>query len=169
MTGRRRVNRTSRRRILWIVVALPLLALVAASVLVWLQIRQEALDRALIQAVKKLDAPAVNRLLSVGASANARDTGEPPLTVSRLLKRLLARLQHRSDGVPDGERKPVLSVLLSWDILRVRESRSAPDTIAVMLIRHGADIHVRDAFTYRTPLQIAAYAGLHQTVSLLLY
>jgi hypothetical protein len=57
-----------------------------ASVQIGQQIRQDNLDHALILAVKKLDAPAINRLLDEGASADPRDSGEPPPTLPNVYR-----------------------------------------------------------------------------------
>jgi ankyrin repeat protein len=154
-----------------LVIAGCLICIVTPWVLIGQQFRQEVLDRALIQAVKKLDAPAVNRLLSEGASANARDTGEPPLTVSRLLQRVLARLKYKPGGVPDGSRKTVLALHLSREDFYpggdIAECITSADNIAVMLISHGSEINIRDG-RQSTPIQIAVYRGFHQTARVLL-
>src|SRR5689334_10349944 len=78
-----RLMRT-RQRLLVSLLALAFLSCLAAmAVSVSQQLRQDRLDRALIRAVKALDVAGVERLLGEGASANARDTGEPvgPCTV----------------------------------------------------------------------------------------
>jgi ankyrin repeat protein len=134
-------------------------------VLVQLQLRQDNLDHRLIQAVKNLDAPAVDRLLVEGASANVRYTDSPPPSLSALLARQVSRLQHQPDGQPDEEQKTLLPQIL--DHLNLGGQEKVYDTIAVMLIRHGADINTRDR-SERTPLHTAASLGLHQTVRLLL-
>lgn len=82
------------QRLLHSLLAIAFLACgVASAVSVSQQVRQDRLDRALIRAVKGLDAPSVDRLLTEGANAKARDTGEPPLGPAVLIKRAIARLQ----------------------------------------------------------------------------
>jgi len=151
--------------LLWVVVAGILLCFGAPLALMGQQLRQESLNWALVQAVKRLDAPAVSRLLDEGASANAIDACEPPLTLPNLLKRLLARVRHEPKGVADGERKSILAVDLTLGDLDRPNSRI--DVIAAMLINHGADVDLRDVWLM-PPIHIAAYRGLHQTVRTLL-
>src|SRR5689334_3604190 len=89
-----------KRLILWTMLSATVLCLGIPTLLIGQQLRQDSLDHALIQAVKRLDAPAVRRLLNEGASANARDTNEPPLTLPRLLERLWFQLQHHTASAP---------------------------------------------------------------------
>jgi ankyrin repeat protein len=159
--------KAGKKRILWVVIAGFLICFGAPLVLICQQIRQDNLDHALIQAVKDLNVTAVNRLLDLGANANARDTAEPPLTLPRLLQCLLARLQHKPFVLAYGERESALLVVLSGEGLLGREGQAASDAIAVMLIRHGASIDVRGARQW-SPLHSAACFGLHQTARLLL-
>ena len=160
--------RARRKRIVWVVVAGILLCLGAPLLLIGQQLRQESLNAALVQAVKKLDAPTVSRLLDEGASANAIDTDEPPPTLPQLLKRLLARLRHQPEGIASGKRKSVLALRLTRDELYRQAPRdNSVDTIAAMLITHGSDLHIRNELQ-ETPLHIAAWSGLHQTVRALL-
>lgn len=167
MTTSRRLNRRSRRRMLWLIVAVAALALIAASVPVWLQWRQDHLNHQLIQAVKNLDAPSVNRLLDEGARADAHDTGESPLTAARLLARVLARFQNRVGGSAATPGNTALELLLNADRLDWEVNKSRCDAIAALLIRHGADIRVH-GIGHRTLLREAARCGLHQTLDLLL-
>jgi hypothetical protein len=166
MTTRPRTNRRSYTRTAWIILALPLLALAAASIPVGLQFRQDARDRALIRAVKRLDAPAVTRLLSEGASANAWDTGEPPLTVYTLLARLLTRLHFMRGNVAAVRGELPLQLLLDDRRVCEPEYRGACDTIATALINHRADINIL-VWGRSSPLHIATFWRLPQTARLL--
>jgi hypothetical protein len=166
MTNRGQSNRRSRKITLWIVFALPLLALAAATIAVGLQFRQESLDHRLVQAVKKLDAPAVNRLLVEGASANARDSGEHHWTLSKSLRSLLARFQHKQDHVVADTGNLVLAILLTNRNIYDGVDKSF-DAIAAALIQHGAAIDIETDFRL-TPLHISVRGGLHQTTRLLL-
>src|SRR5438874_1458078 len=83
-----------------------------AGVVIGLQIHQDILDRSLIAAVEKLDAPATTLLLNRGANANARETDAPPLTLQLILERMLNRLQSNQESSFD-RGQPVLSVLLA--------------------------------------------------------
>ena len=140
----------------------------APLVLIGQQFRQEALDVDLIQAIKKVDAPTVNRLLSEGASANARDMKEQRVTIRTLLTHLLARLQHKPEPVAEGRTDPALLLLITDDRLYFgREDREVVDGIAAALVLHKANIHVL-GYRQETPLADAAAYGLHHTLQLLL-
>ena len=65
--------------------ALLLLPVLACSVWYAWQVRQQRLDRALIQAIKKNDTPAAIALLDRGADANATDKFDTPITLKSLL------------------------------------------------------------------------------------
>src|SRR5436305_1071294 len=77
--------------------------------------RHAGREGALVREVKKVDGPAVTRLLDEGANHNAMEIGDPPPTLARLLKRLLARLRHQPDGTVKGERKSVLALRIMRD------------------------------------------------------
>jgi ankyrin repeat protein len=140
----------------------------APLVVVGQQLRQETLNQGLIRAVKHRDVPAVDRLLREGASANARDTDEPPLTVPKLLARLLARLQHKPDAVAANPGDPALLLLISDDRLYYgQEDRAVVDSIATALVLRGADLRVR-GYRQQTPLADVAGYGLHHTLGLML-
>src|SRR5262245_33523606 len=69
--------------------------------LTYLAARQERLNRALIAAVKRADAPAVDRLLEQGADANAPELPHPPPSWGRLLmERLRGRTNQLAFGTP---------------------------------------------------------------------
>ena len=177
--------RTKKRRALWAPIGALLFLLGLLLVVAVQQIHQDSLDAALIQAARSLDAPAVARLLDRGANANARDTGEPPLTIPGLLNRLLQRIQ--GGPVPPGSGRSVLHLLLkdkrfstSLSKSQIRlfkehgivtdnpRSQLAPtiDAIAAALVRRGADFDIR-LKDNKTPLHAAALHGMHETVRLL--
>jgi ankyrin repeat protein len=158
-----------RKRILWAAVIGGFLIFMGTPlVLIGQQFRQEALDQALIEAVKRLNAPAVNRLLSEGASANARDTGDPPLTVSSLLARLVARFQHTPDGVAANYGDQALLLLITCARRsHSQKNQAVADTIAAALVLHGADMRVRGE-RQETPLADVADYDPHRTLRLML-
>jgi hypothetical protein len=158
--------RTGKRFVLWLSVGGVLVSIGVPIVFICQQIHEDNLDHVLVHAVISLNAPAVSRLLGQGANANAKDTGEPPLTLTRLLNGLLARLQHRQRRAPATER-PVLSLVLPSESLEDLTNSEVPDSIAVLLIRAGADINVHD-LNRMTLLHIAVCLRRHQTVRLLL-
>jgi len=159
-----------RKRTLWVLLGGFLILFGLPLAFIAQQILQDNLDHRLIEAMDDLDAATFVQLLSNGANANARDTGEPPLTVSTLLRRLLDRLLHKPANVPHGER-----ILIRVETLALSEqlydnsnvAASNYDALAVALILHGANIDQRGKYG-QTPLHISVLAHLHRTVSLML-
>ena len=159
----------TRQRLLLSLLAIALLAcLIATAVSVNQQLRQDGLDRALIQAVKELDAPGVERLLAQGASANARDAGGPPLTLMGVMKLAVARLQ----GRPTSASRSVPLLLLPYDRPGVawwrhpgaagfpREAVS----ITKRLLSYAADPNVAND-DGKTLVYIASFYGYDQTLA----
>ena len=167
----------TRQRLLLSLLALAFLACLAATaVSVSQQLRQDRLDRALIRAVKALDAPGVERLLAEGANANARDSEEPPLTLMGLVKRAIARLQRTA--VSSGTDDSALNALF-WDNRIYRRGKNsylafaptdtqALDSIGTSLIQHGASVHSRVTYFDCTPLSMAAGLGMCRTARALI-
>src|SRR5438552_1258357 len=120
MSGSRRASRSHRRFAQRLTIALPLLALLAASIYVCVQLRQNSLDAALIQAIKHRQASvAVSpqasvaiSLLDKGASANAVESPDKPLTLSKLLSDFWVRL--RRNGLK--QKKGVSALMLACTI-----------------------------------------------------
>lgn len=140
--------------------ASPLVMVAVGAIVVLWQVRQEQLDRSLIQAVKQQDAPAVVQLLRDGADANGSDSDEPPPSLATLWQRLVVLLQGRP--VPAGPRtnSALYLILLDRDapLLASRLGQYDPakmDAIASALIKHGADVRLRND-DRETPLLIAA-------------
>src|SRR5579859_6918143 len=80
------VKRTDRKRTAPVLIGLLAFLITAPVVATWRAVRQEQLNRALIEAVKRNDDRAVVALLQVGADTNCRDA--PPRKLS-LLETLL--------------------------------------------------------------------------------
>src|SRR5690242_11541078 len=95
MSRRSRADRPIRKLVLSILVALPLLGLIAASIAVGLQWHQDDLDHRLIQAITRRQTSEAISLLNHDASANARDTPYTPLTLRALMSEVWARLSRR--------------------------------------------------------------------------
>src|SRR5690349_1040729 len=93
MNGRRRLDRRGRKRTLWIVIAVPLLGLVLAGA-IWTeaQLKQDALDSALIQAIKLSQTDRTVLLLNQGANANALDRQSGPWTIGMFVSEIRAKL-----------------------------------------------------------------------------
>jgi ankyrin repeat protein len=163
MTIRPRTNRRSRKITLWLIAALPLLALAAASISVWMQWRQEALDHRLIAAIKSYDTEGAVAALDAGATANARDISDAPVTPRDLLVKLWDRLR----GVPS-QNPPFpgeSALLLSYTVHDVHidgfidsPSTSREHLIVAALLQHGADPYTHDEHG-RTLLHLAAGGG----------
>src|SRR5262245_19994140 len=96
------------RSILWSLL-IPAIFIVCLAWLTYAQVRQERLNRALIAAIKRYDAPAVVSLLQQGADANARDL---PTTGVSIWQLLLDRLRGRPANSPKDQFLTALMVLL---------------------------------------------------------
>jgi ankyrin repeat protein len=143
-----------------------LVFIAALLVLIGQQLRQEALDRALIHAVRKLDAPVVNRLLAEGASANARETGEPPWTLARSLDRLLAWVQHRPIGNSSNRGNSALLVLLTDDGPRAQYEMVRFDSVVAALLRHGCDVNAKTADGYPALIYTVVFSRFDTAITL---
>jgi hypothetical protein len=82
-----------RKRSLWILLTLILLPILASFIWYGRQIRQQRLDRALIEAIKKDDTKTAIALLDQGADANVTDRPEKPVTLPGLLSALWNRIK----------------------------------------------------------------------------
>src|SRR5215472_2426515 len=67
------IAKPRQRKIGWILLVLLLLPIFAFSIWYWRQLRQQRLDHALIEAIKRNDTPRAIAMLNEGADANARD------------------------------------------------------------------------------------------------
>ena len=149
-------------------ILLVLVPVLAFTIMLCQQIRQKSLDYALMKAVKHLDAPAVTRLLKQGANANAKDTRrmrQQPLTLTQMLDRLVAQLQHRATDESPDPGDPVLLALFE-DGFASRADTNTADNIAVSLIERGADYRVNWAGEEKM-IHLASERGLHRTLLLL--
>ena len=114
------------------------------------QHRQVKLDRALIVAINRNDADAVDMLLVNGANPNARETPQKPQTPMQIIKELI----HPS---PPGLTKTALMIA----------AYSSPVRIVTALLRAGADVNVRDKYG-ETALFMAAANGHASNVKALI-
>lgn len=177
MFQKRLMKRTARKRLpvwaVWICFAGLLLPMLVAGVWLARQMHQDELDRSLIAAVKRHDAPGVESLLKRGANANACDSGQPPKNLVESLHRLLSRFRFGNVSNPrPADNSNVTALML---VLKESDNHSAPyinpepdnDAIAVSLIRHGAVTRPPKGCTWH-PLYCAVRDNLHETIRELL-
>src|SRR5882724_8544586 len=74
-----------RKRLIWILLAVVCLPVLASGIWYGRQVRQQHLDHALIEAIKKNDTPTAVALLDQGADANATDKPVTPVTLISVL------------------------------------------------------------------------------------
>lgn len=157
-----------RKRAIWILLSLFLLPVLLLGIWYGRQVRQQRLDHALIEAIKKQDTPKAIALLDQGADANAEDKAYEPKSLWSLLEEFWNRLQ----GFPATEEaKPTLSALLietvgDWQKDHYVEFPDNP-TFVQALLEHGANPNVRSE-SDTTPLINACYYHRVETVRLLL-
>src|SRR5262249_13951047 len=84
----------------WILLALFLLPLLLFFLWFNRQVRQQNLDHALIEAIKRNDTPGAMALLKQGADANAADKPYTPLTFANLWDAFHSRWQGKSPAPP---------------------------------------------------------------------
>jgi len=150
-------------RIRWIaagiLVAVPLWLFILAG-------RQIDIDRNLLLAIRRNDAPTVEFLLSAGADANTRDS---PQDARPMLRQILDRLR----GIPVPPGNSALLVHLGRVPDKNKPSGpwiALPENIAIArtLLDHHADPNARRDESKTTPLMCAAKEGQESTVRLLL-
>ena len=129
-----RMNSHNKRRLTATVVALALIA--APSIWIGRQYHQQALNIALIAAVKRSDAAAVDSLLASGANPNSRDTPTTHESVFQVLMQVL------HPPAPNTSPTALDTALL----LREPDLTISHQTLAIvkLLLRKGADSNIRD-------------------------
>lgn len=150
------------RIILYLLVGALAVAVLVAAVSIGQQIRQNNLNRALIRALKNIDAPAAERLLDQGANANAIATDAQPPTIWDTIRRLLDHTQ----GQPASEGASAMAITMN-DSGWYTGPTTACDNVETALLQHGADIDTIGD-NGETPLDDAAAFGYHRTVDYLL-
>jgi ankyrin repeat protein len=153
----------------WLVIALPLLALVAASISIALQWRQENLDHRLIQAIKRRQNNLAISLLNAGASANAQDTPYSPLTIRTLVSTVWRILNRRGPSKLEYPSSLILTCTVGSDVHTV-QSGAAPANAPLMrtLLSHGANPNVVHQGLNVTALDIEVMKGDCEVVKLML-
>src|SRR5262249_39155274 len=92
-----------RKRPTWILLTLILLPVLVSSVWIWRQVRQQRLDHALIESIKRNDTKSAIALLDQGADANATDKPYQPL----LLKSMLSDFWNKVRGIKPAKNQKV--------------------------------------------------------------
>jgi ankyrin repeat protein len=100
-----------RQLLIFSLLALVLLSTLAVSLFYHREVRQQFLDRALIQAIKKQQDSTAISLLELGADANATDHPATPITFSRLMLNLWDRLSRNTPPLPNDAYPSVLMLV----------------------------------------------------------
>jgi hypothetical protein len=168
MTNRRRENPPSGNRTTCIIAALPLLALFAAFMSVWLQWHQDNLDHRLIQAIKLRQNDLAISMLNQGASANTQDTPYKSMTARTVLADLWARLHGRRPSKDQHPSALMLACTVCRDTHYPREAPPADLPLVRALLSHKADPNTSDLELDFTALETQIIAGDPRIVKLLL-
>lgn len=158
-------TKSKRKWIVVVSVALLLVPIIAVTISTVFEIRQENVNHALIADVRELDVRDVETLLENGASANAKDMGRPRLTLPEMFNRLLVQFQHKQEIAPSHLGTPALIILFENRFFDTKTSAAA-DSIATLLIEHGADYHI--VWQEQKLVHLVAQSGFHRTLRLLL-
>jgi hypothetical protein len=167
MASSSRTNQSC-KRMLWFVVALPLMALLAASISVWRQWRQDALDHRLIEAIKLHQTDKAISLLNHGASADSQDTPYESATIRKLVSDVWARLRGTK---PPKEYYPSALMLagivnIDRDAIMFTIHRDVPLMQALLI--HGADPNPPAGPYDLTALDMQICAGDAEVVKMML-
>ena len=144
---------------------------------IWLQIRQDRLNVALITAIKNRQADQAINLLDQGADANATDTHHPAVTIRQILSDFVATMRGRraTHKHPEGPSALLLvcinpeyrKAIANYDMV-VKNIEFAHHRLLCRLLDRGANPNVRDSATELTPLEAQVMAGSKEAVEALL-
>jgi len=168
-----------RKRLTWLLLALFLLPVLVSSVWYWRQVRQQRLDHALIEAIKKNDTSAAIALLNQGADANATDRPYTPVTFQSALADFWNRMKGKKPQEDTTFYPPALLLPYTvynshhissegWVSYRV-DSRDNP-TLVKALLEHRANPYASDesgktvlhrAVDYNHPKTVKVLLGHH--------
>jgi hypothetical protein len=156
--------KTRRKRLLGVFLTVVLLPVFAGGAYVSRQIRQDQLNRALIAAIKKRNAPTAISLLEQGADANTTDQPYKPVTLKSLFWYFWSR-PNGSRYAIDANASPTalmcvygvvsfnppdtsLSVTVTFDgnnsMDLMDSNKKAPEALISALLDHGARLDTRD-------------------------
>jgi hypothetical protein len=134
------------------------------------QVRQQYLDHALIEAIKKNDTPAAVALLDQGAYANAKDKPETPVTLKSLLVDFWQRLQDQKSPRKREYHASALTLLLGYENNELAPYfPQMPENPYLLkaLLAHGANTETKNAYGYTLLFQAVLF-HYHASVRLLL-
>ncbi len=177
-------------RITVLIAVLVLPALAFGGWLSW-QIRQQRLDHALIEAIKKRDTPTAIRLLDQGADPNAKDRPYKRITLKRLLADFWNKMKGNKPPLNGAEYRPAL--LLAYGPISFMfpdssvvttlnpdgdmqaetsfDNQKAPAGLIPALLAHGADLATKNRHDHKVGDTLLDYACLSddaETVKVLL-
>jgi hypothetical protein len=169
----KRYTEALRKRSIWLLLTLILLPVLISGIWYGRQVRQQHLDHALIEAIKREDTKTTTSLLDQGADANATDKPYIPMT----LKSALLGMWDRIKGDKTFEDKNVYSsaLLLPYHsgvlinrtgIIAIPEPNDNPELVKALL-EHGANPYFADELG-TTILHYAVEHNHTETVKVLL-
>ncbi len=143
-------------RRIWIVFALPIVAVAASWIWFGSQVRQTNLDHGLILAIKRRDTNAAIRLLNEGANANTQDRPWKPATLQTIVQEFLDQLRTRTVRGTPVMSGPYSGAIAVWyresitfsDLLSENAyyENQVPENLPLIraLVAHGADANGKD-------------------------
>jgi hypothetical protein len=156
-----------RKHLTCLVMALVLLPVLASCVWYARQSRQQRLDHALIEAIKKSDTQTAIALLDAGADANATDKPVRQQPVAQILFDCWDRLRGKKPPADAKPYDPAILVLLRND--GAKNAPLYPENARLMaaLLDHGANSNAKDT-AGNSALSQAVQNDFHTSVRLLL-
>ena len=154
------------------------LAILGSAAMIGLRIRQEQLDRSLIQAIKQNDTSRALSALNQGANANALDMPRVPFTWPTALEYLKQLFQPKSKTTHPAHYNSALSLFYDGRLDKNGSGYSdhrPPENVVLIkaLLDHGADPNSKAIDNTLNvlsddPLHCAAYCNHAETVRMLL-
>src|SRR5262249_12410025 len=135
-------NNNRRSVSFWIFLIVVLISVVGMVFWYWQQVRQQRLDHALIEAIKKEDTKTAIALLDAGADANATDKPYKPMTWNRMLADLWNKLQGKKPAIETQVYESALVLVYPTGRILTRwgygqKQKEFPDLVKALL-KHGA-------------------------------
>jgi ankyrin repeat protein len=133
------------------------------------ELRQQYLNHALMEAIKKKNTPAAITLLDQGANANVTDKPAPPRTLITFLADLRNSLKSHKSEKDTNYYPPALLLSYPPELSKLAADRTVLDNpeLVQALLEHGANPYTTDAYG-DTLLHLAAFKNHIKTVRVLL-